>query len=373
MNHNIEKIGQSNQSKTKGFVKKYFGEEQPIQVRFFNIVFSLGFFALIVGVIACLILGSSPYAITTAVVFALFMPSMFLFANHFNGYHERVMVISFIILDFIILPLMFLTGGGIDCGIPSYFALGIALTLFLIKGRTGIVIGILDSIWCLCIIVFSYYNPDFVIQLPSDESVFMAIASNATMVAIAVGLIAKSIFRQFRKERDAVNKLASELEEMSVKDPLTATYNRRFMMKCLQTEINTARESKKDLAIIMLDIDKFKNLNDTYGHLVGDEVLINISQILLSKCRECDIVSRYGGEEFLLIIPGVEKSTAIIRAEEIRELVETSELSQVITGNVTVSLGVGMYTQGMSCEQLIEKADKYLYMAKETGRNKVCA
>ena len=359
--------------RTKNFMNKYFGASQPIRVRFFNIVFSCGFFAGIMGVCACLMLGSSPIAIKIATIFTLFFPAMFFFANYFNNHHDQITVLTLVLLNLIIFPAMYLTGGGIDCGIPSYFAFGIAFTLFLVKGRTGLILACISSMWCVLIIAFSFYYPDYVIPLPTETSKFMAISSNAGMVAFSIGLIAKGVFIQYHKEKDSVKKLTEKLEDMSFKDPLTTTYNRRFMLEYLQSQMKKAWEKDNELSIVMIDIDKFKRLNDNYGHLVGDEVLINLSSILKSMCIDDDIVSRYGGEEFLMILPNVDKQTAAKRADEIRKKVETSSLSTEFSETVTVSLGVGNYTCGMSCEKFIEEADRNLYKAKESGRNRVCA
>ncbi|MEG2781806.1 MAG: GGDEF domain-containing protein, partial [Oscillospiraceae bacterium] len=208
--------------------------------------------------------------------------------------------------------------------------------------------------------------------LPNEQSVFMAISSNAVMAAISVAFIARGIFRQFNNEKIAVSKLTRDLRDMSVKDPLTTTYNRRFMFEFLQNEMSKSWELNTPLSIIMLDIDKFKRLNDNYGHLVGDEVLINLSLILKTKCRNDDIVSRYGGEEFLMIYPGVDNEIAIKRAEEIRAAVEEASLSKDVLEDVTVSIGVATYKKGMTNVKFIDEADKFLYKAKEAGRNKVC-
>lgn len=368
-----QNVTHTSNSKFISLMKRFFGEELPIQMRFFNIVFSIGFIFVVLGVINNIALGSSYFAVTTISVFAFFMPAIFFFANYSKRFPDQLMAVGFISLDFFVLPVLFLTCGGVDSGMPTYLVLGIALTLFIIKGSLGIILGILDTIWCILLLVFSYYKPNYVYNLYDDKSLFIDISTNVIIVAIAISLIARVIFGQFQKERNAVIKLARDLEDMSVKDPLTTAYNRRFLVEFLQSEMNFAWESKKDISIIMIDIDKFKNLNDTYGHLVGDEVLINLTKLLKSKCRDGDIVARYGGEEFLLVLPGADKSTAAIRAEEIRFKVESSVLSRDITGNVTISLGVAQCDIGFTCEKFIENADKNLYIAKQNGRNMVCS
>lgn len=354
------------------FHSKYFSMKLPIQIRFFNIIFVCGFLAGISGIIACLFLGSSRLAITIATIFTFYMPVMFIISNRSAEHLNTTIIVSFCILDFIILPMMYITGGGIDCGIPSYFIIGIALTMFIVKGKLGIVLSVLDAIFCVVVIAISHYCNHFVIELP-EESIFMAIFSNALMVEIALAFMSKSVFRQFYLEKNSANKLAEELKDMSFKDPLTSTYNRRFMMDFLQTEMRKSWESKQNLSIIMIDIDKFKRLNDNYGHLVGDEVLVNLSFLLMSMCRESDIVARYGGEEFLLILPNTTKEIAAKRAESIRKMVQDTPLSESLLEEVTISLGVGEYNKGLSCEKFVDIADDNLYKAKNTGRNRVCA
>lgn len=357
--------------KTKRFIDIFLGQEQPIRVRFFNILFSFGFIAGIAGIINCFIDGSSIEAIKIITIFTFFFPAMLLFANYFNKHHDLITIFTFVFMNFIILPLMFFTGGGINCGIPGYFALGIAFSMFLIKGVLGIVIAVLSACWFIFVIAFSYLYPNFVIPLPSELASFFSISSNIALVSLAIGSTAKSIFKQYYKEKENVKKLTQQLEDMSFKDPLTTAYNRRFMLEYLQSEMKISWEKGTNLSIVMIDIDNFKKLNDTYGHIIGDEVLINLSALLKSTCRDDDIVSRYGGEEFLMVFPDVDKQTAINRAEEIREKVYNSTLSDELLEPVSISIGVGVYRYGMSYERFIEVADENLYKAKNSGRNRV--
>ncbi|MDO5448251.1 MAG: GGDEF domain-containing protein, partial [Clostridia bacterium] len=120
------------------------------------------------------------------------------------------------------------------------------------------------------------------------------------------------------------------------------------------------------------DIDKFKRVNDDFGHLVGDEVIKGFAGVLLQSCRNYDVVARYGGEEFILVMPGASEETAYARAEQIRAKVEASSFSEAIDRPVTVSGGVASYvTTYKTVEEFIAAADEHLYTAKETGRNKI--
>jgi diguanylate cyclase (GGDEF)-like protein len=159
--------------------------------------------------------------------------------------------------------------------------------------------------------------------------------------------------------------LYEETKDLSLHDPLTGLANRRLMEYMLETSFARARRAECPFSAIMLDIDFFKTYNDTYGHTVGDNLLINIAKILSREIRQIDLGVRYGGEEFLILLPETELSKACDAAERIRKDVEK------IIG-VTVSLGVSCYNPGMQKkEDIIRKADDALLKAKQNGRNRV--
>ena len=166
-----------------------------------------------------------------------------------------------------------------------------------------------------------------------------------------------------------------ELKELASIDPLSKLYNRRYFSNTSEDIFRIAKREKNTLCIVMLDIDNFKNINDTYGHKFGDDVIVAISQTLLKLSRDSDIVCRYGGEEFILLLPQTEIAGAGVIAEKIRVSIEsldisTDEIKDVIC---TVSLGISEVVLGESnLEATIKRADDALYKAKETGRNKVC-
>lgn len=160
------------------------------------------------------------------------------------------------------------------------------------------------------------------------------------------------------------NKLITE----SLTDPLTGILNRRAILEELSQRMNHHLYDFEHLSILMLDIDLFKKINDNYGHIVGDKVLIKVSEIISQLIRGFDTVGRYGGEEFLVILPNTNSENAYKAAERIRKKIEETEFDDI--EHLTVSIGFTSYADE-SIESLINKADQNLYEAKRTGRNKV--
>ena len=154
----------------------------------------------------------------------------------------------------------------------------------------------------------------------------------------------------------------------SLTDPLTGILNRRAILEELSQRMNHHLYDFEHLSILMLDIDFFKKINDNYGHIVGDKVLIKVSEIISQLIRGFDTVGRYGGEEFLVILPNTNSENAYKAAERIRKKIEETEFDDI--EHLTVSIGFTSYTDE-SIESLINKADQNLYEAKRTGRNKV--
>jgi len=158
------------------------------------------------------------------------------------------------------------------------------------------------------------------------------------------------------------------IEEMSVTDQLTKISNRRWLDESLKEEIARFERYNHDFSVILLDIDHFKNVNDTFGHAEGDSVLIQLASILKSCTRASDTVGRWGGEEFLIITPETVKDDCFVLAEKIRCAVEEHDFG--VVGHVTVSLGVAQYESGNAAAHFIINADNALYRAKQGGRNR---
>lgn len=172
-------------------------------------------------------------------------------------------------------------------------------------------------------------------------------------------------------------RLYEETEQLAVTDGLTELFNHRYFQGFLDRELSRARRYTRPLSLIMIDLDRFKNINDTYGHQVGDQVLKRVAAALKSQARDVDLVARYGGEEFMVVLPETGKREAHALAERIRQAVgEQIHPLPDSTGQfqVTISLGVASYPEdGAEKSELVDRVDKALYRSKTEGRDRVSA
>jgi diguanylate cyclase (GGDEF)-like protein len=167
-------------------------------------------------------------------------------------------------------------------------------------------------------------------------------------------------------------KLEKHLVKIASEDPLTGVNNRREIESVLAQEIERSKQNGRPLGLIMLDVDGFKVLNDTHGHIFGDLVLKGLSQVMLNQLRKTDYLGRYGGDEFIIILPNTCIDEASFVAEKLLVNIRKHEFSiQGAAIRLGVSLGVATSTDSDQFELLISKADKALYRAKQQGRHRV--
>ncbi len=167
-------------------------------------------------------------------------------------------------------------------------------------------------------------------------------------------------------------KQLEEIRDLSIRDSLTGLFNRRYMEETFLREIDRVIRKNQQLAVIMVDIDGFKVINDTYGHIIGDNVLIRIADLLAKSIRSSDIACRFGGDEFVLIMPECSNEEATIRAESIRMSISQSifNLEGATIQDITISFGIAeLPSNGLTRDELISAADKALYLAKKERKN----
>lgn len=167
-----------------------------------------------------------------------------------------------------------------------------------------------------------------------------------------------------------IKALSSQLRNIAYTDSLTQIYNRLHFAHFLDAEIDKVKRYGGKFSIIFFDLDHFKDVNDNYGHKVGDDVLEQVTSIVSKANRSADIFARYGGEEFIILTPETDLSGALIHAERLRNDIEKYQFPTV--GHITSSFGVTEFYAGAdTVESVLERADKALYLAKEYGRNRV--
>lgn len=173
-----------------------------------------------------------------------------------------------------------------------------------------------------------------------------------------------------QKRTNALEQANKELAELALRDPLTQCFNRLALEEAMTQIFKQAAEDGEAYSVIMIDIDHFKAVNDTYGHQAGDEALKKLVELMHNNTRDGDFVARYGGEEFTILLPKTDSKTAAERAEQIRQIVQDTVIEEI--GHITISLGVATYCQSdQRAEIILDRSDEALYQSKENGRNQV--
>lgn len=221
------------------------------------------------------------------------------------------------------------------------------------------------------LIAFILLNPALrAINWPSLVS-FVVFTSTIGTLA---GFSNRKQLEQIEQQRNELQRDEAKLRELSVRDPLTGLYNRRYMEETFDREIKRALRKDRSLAVVMTDIDGFKAINDTFGHVPGDMILERVSKFLMKSVRASDVVCRYGGDEFVLILPECSLDEAIRRASALRLDAEKTPFGAetIVSGSITMSFGVAALPEnGTTREELIQAADQALYASKRAGRNRV--
>ncbi len=182
----------------------------------------------------------------------------------------------------------------------------------------------------------------------------------------------KRVLREMRLKREHA-KMVDKLEELAITDGLTGLYNSRHFFSQLKAEIERYTRYRHPLSVLLLDIDLFKNFNDTWGHLEGDKVLMAMGEIITSCLRTNDTAYRYGGEEFTVILPETRVEEACLVGERIRGILSRRQFVPVkgTTARVTISVGVTQFATGDTIETFIKRADKAMYDSKKAGRDRL--
>ncbi len=242
-----------------------------------------------------------------------------------------------------------------------------------ISGVSGAVTGYL-ILHPLSMFIHRYYDNGHAINWIFLKSAFspdhVGMALYFTVLGCILGLIVGSYIIKIRKQYN-------NIKVLSLTDELTTLYNRRYFFVRLNDEIERAKRYDKKFSLLMIDIDNFKYFNDTFGHQKGDELLRKFASRVRNSVRLADFVSRYGGEEFTIIMPETDCEMAVKFAERLRHHIESVAFlnnNQEDYRRFSISIGIAEFNSSVrDCDDLIKKADTALYAAKQKGKNRVCA
>ncbi len=270
---------------------------------------------------------------------------------------------------FVLFPfLWFSTGGATGSTMPFVIMSGLVVVI-IFQGKFRAILSCVTVLMFCTFIYLEMLYPDIFVPYPNREAWYIdLIIGLISSFTVSVTLVFIVLARYKRAKFEAEN-MAKKLEEMALTDPLTGVYNRRFLTSCLDEEMRKAYDSGQPLTVCILDIDHFKRINDSYGHVYGDEVLIKLAQLIGSCLGEDEVFGRYGGEEFLILFKGNDVEGALWKISLCTKKLRETRWAH--GGSITVSCGVGAYTKGISYSSFVESADINLYKAKEGGRNRV--
>jgi diguanylate cyclase (GGDEF)-like protein len=217
--------------------------------------------------------------------------------------------------------------------------------------------------------------PDWTVEiLGRPELLILPKITNVVAGCVVLGLLLFHWLPLAVRDWKRSEQRTRDLQTLAAIDPLTGLYNRRQFESLARAELGRSQRYMRQCSFLMIDIDHFKRVNDTFGHEMGDWVLKTVATILATARREADVVARFGGEEFVIMLPETTPEAAATVAERIRSMVAANSMAiGDATLNVTISAGVGEVTaSSASIEAVLRDADRALYQAKQTGRNRVC-
>lgn len=282
------------------------------------------------------------------------------FSNRYGQHIKAVVLLSIEVLLHAILATYLM---GWDSGF-HYFLIPFILFVFINHKQSSVMIGV-QTITVLLVYLWLLVNTSSgAYQTLIDDSVIQVFQfMNITVNFFAIGLLGYSL-------RSASMRAEWDMEQLAITDALTGLYNRRKMYEMMQQEITRLQRKGKPGVLVMADIDLFKPINDQYGHDCGDYVLKEVSSLLLTTLRKQDILSRWGGEEFMLLLPetGIEGAVKVI--EVLRETIAKHIFEyQSQSISITMTFGMEVFEDNRPLESVIKRADQLLYKGKEQGRN----
>ena len=278
-------------------------------------------------------------------------------------------ILVYAFASFVLFPfLWFTTGGTMSSSLPLVIGLGVVLAI-VFDGKLRVFFFFVTLLLFSVLIMVELYFPDNFIPYPSREAWYTDVLFGFVLSYLASGGLAFFTMSKYRSAKKESESLVNQLEIISATDPLTGVYNRRYLMIRIDEEMRKAYDNASNLSLCIIDVDFFKSINDNYGHLCGDEVLIKLASTISSCLGKDESIGRYGGEEFIVLFVKSDLQAAIETTNKIYEALKHVEWAH--GERVTISCGISTYSKGLSYSKFLEHADGNLYKAKENGRNRI--
>ena len=271
--------------------------------------------------------------------------------------------------SFVLFPfLWYTTGGTMSSSLPLVIGLGVVLAI-IFDGKLRSFFFFSTLILYSVLIIIELYNPNNFVPYPNREAWYWDVLLGFVLSFLASGGLAYFTLMRYNAEKKKANALVQQLELINATDPLTGVFNRRYLMACLDEQMRKSYDDGESLLLCILDIDHFKSINDNYGHVYGDEVLIKLASTIKQQLGDDAIFGRYGGEEFIAVFPGCDLSRTLMLIDGCYRALASVDWTH--GKDVTISTGVSIYSKGISYSKFLEMADANLYKAKHNGRNRV--
>lgn len=311
-----------------------------------------------------------------------------------SGNYNLVSLIAVILLSFIFFPTIWFANGGTYGSIPYFMIINAGIIALLLVGLQRKIIFFLFTLLSSALIFIEYRRPELVVGHESELVRFMDLFFGLFIclisIVVLIAVLIDSYISELQKSRqylailkeknkdiekakekaEELNRLLYEekqkLQKLSITDFLTGAFNKRFITSCLEEELEASHNKQKKLTVAMIDIDNFKSINDTYGHLYGDYVLERIARTIMNNLKKTDIVGRCGGDEFLIILRDTSREEGYDIMERIRQKILDIKWENDLV--VTISGGV-KEVESDELTSLLNKVDQLLYKAKHKSKN----
>ena len=348
------------------FKQNFFGVHLPFKYRIYMVFYFQSFIISLLTVIINILLERGVAGILLQCFYVFFCVLFFFFSYETKIRLEKPLLIF---ICFINIPFMFFHTGGYDGTALLFSLMGIFCLCIVFDKNQRYILVTLNILVNISLCIMQYFFPHLVAPHESQLTELIDLVVAIYLSCAGMAIITVQVNQSYVTDRNRIAALAEKLNDMSNRDALTGAYNRRYIQTYLERELELVKRTGKEISILVIDIDHFKKINDTFGHRFGDQVLIKLCETVSENLRKYDILVRMGGEEFLVVLNSIDFESSYDSATRIKDAVSNMQFENGT--KVTVSIGLAQAKHEDTTDTIIDRADSCLYKAKRSGRNAV--